>query len=1370
MQYVGAVVGAVIGFYVGGVSGAIYGAQLGYGIGAIVQASNEKIVTEGPRLSDLHVTISSNGAFIPRVYVYTGGMGGNIIDSTDLQPTTKDVEQDSGGKGGPTQVSRQTTYAASFIVMICKSLGTHEVQWIKANGNLFFSRHPDADALTLVGQQSLVGSVTVYDGNGDQLPDPTLEAIHGVGNVPAYRGRLTVMLKDFQLEKFSNNVASTQLTFGVVENPLVAGNEQPLMISPDGYYAMMDDAGIWFFKTAESFLHIGARRTYSGQVYLDALDGSGPQPRGAFITSDSQHPNLEEFSVPGQICVAYRQFVTPDNDFNGEAISTKDVTVWRLSSGYHFDYQQVPYYNNDGTVILGYCTTKSLIDDGDSRARFYSPLGVALGDLTIGSVQAFRTTYPEPDGFGGFLNGKLHGYLSSRHLAATDGAVFAWAETLSQGAGVVRSWLALTLADGPEGTGEYTFTDARIAGMLVQNAVVYLLLETAFDSTLGFRYDLRVIHPGVSDNTFAGARWAYGQGRSIRLFLIGTRLEVVDPGKLVMSWTDDGTFTAHDLSSTAASHGTQLAETRVLRWHGPDYYITSYLRANGIGVGEHQEEIWVYSKSVAGTPQPLRFTIQKLHDEVGLPNCDFTLLPDSVLNPGYCVTRQASARVAIDYLRDLFRVDTAESADKIKYVLRGRGALRTLSLNDLGAVEGDISSGGAPQAVEWTLPDEYAQPRAVNLKYTAIDANFEVGTAIARRETTPSEEVVTLDVTAMMLTGDQAARLAEQALVDHAIAGETTKVITTYLHEDLETADPIIVPGKFKDRRGRITGKADKGGLVEWQLMRDDASTLEQFVVGGAATSKGTQTSISVEPLSIADFLNLPSLRAKDDDAGGYLFVSSTAPARAHGATGYDQVPDAARVIGSVVGREGVKGITTSVLGTFSGSGYDSGSFVDVQFPAGTELESTSRAAMQDQGKNIFLIGDEILGVMTTTALGSDVWRLHGGLLRALRGTELAMATHIAGEPVYWLTLSGLIRDKVAVAGPVSVAAVGAGRPLSDLKNHARKATNTSQAQIPFAPLYLTYGRGSGEQPMFFKWQGRSRKIQADPFDVKTDDLSLNPTYGIDSRFYQVRKSADPDFNTYKTFTIIGESGAYLRGARYYDYLLDDDLGPFYAKVALIGPDHLPGAFSEPIYVSDVPPLEFPYAFDSYFFLVPDGTTSMSGITFGGAAQVTSNRVVLTGGSDVVVLPLFATFESGFGIGRWAIRLLFKTSSSALQTLLYFGDPAAQGGLKLTIQAGVVKFWFGDYSASIPLMQSAPTSMNFADGVEHVIDIFSLSAGAYNAYGMKIDLESRGSQAFKNNNGGVQHGPVYLGNDPALTTGFVGTIGDVQAVPDLEPQ
>lgn len=200
------VLGAAGGI-IGGIIGGPVGAQIGFLAGSLIGNLLDPPKVQGPRLGELKLQHSTYGAPIPFCWG-KGRLAGNVIDQTDL----KEHEEKSGGKGGP-QVTNYT-YSASFAVALCAKTPNRTsailgVTRIWANGRLIWDRdNPSEDG----GQIPC----TVYLGTEDQLPDPTFEAIHGVGSQPAYRGTAYVVFTDYFLADFGN--AIPQLEFEVYTN------------------------------------------------------------------------------------------------------------------------------------------------------------------------------------------------------------------------------------------------------------------------------------------------------------------------------------------------------------------------------------------------------------------------------------------------------------------------------------------------------------------------------------------------------------------------------------------------------------------------------------------------------------------------------------------------------------------------------------------------------------------------------------------------------------------------------------------------------------------------------------------------------------------------------------------------------------------------------------------------------------------------------------------------------------------------------------------------------------------------------------------------------------------------------------------------
>ena len=157
---------------------------------------------EGPRVNDLSVTSSAYGQVIP-IGFGTLRMGGNIIWAEEIRER-KRTERVGKGGGGQTRTD-YSYYGTSYY-------GT----WAVA-----VSAGPAQAVLRVWGDSKLIhdggssGNVEVrgarvswYRGDEEQLPDPSIEADVGAGDVPGHRGLAYVVIEDLPLEDFGNRLPS----------------------------------------------------------------------------------------------------------------------------------------------------------------------------------------------------------------------------------------------------------------------------------------------------------------------------------------------------------------------------------------------------------------------------------------------------------------------------------------------------------------------------------------------------------------------------------------------------------------------------------------------------------------------------------------------------------------------------------------------------------------------------------------------------------------------------------------------------------------------------------------------------------------------------------------------------------------------------------------------------------------------------------------------------------------------------------------------------------------------------------------------------------------------------------------------------------
>lgn len=183
-------------------SGAAIGAQVGALAGSYVDqalfgASGDTRTVEGPRLSDLHVTTSSEGAPVPRIFGRVR-LGGQAIWATDHEEeVVRTTEGGGSGKGiGGSSASATSVetveyrYYANIAIALCEGEITG-LGRVWADG-------AELDLSAFVYR--------LYKGSEDQVADPLIVAHKGADATPAYRGLAYIVFERLPLADFGNRI------------------------------------------------------------------------------------------------------------------------------------------------------------------------------------------------------------------------------------------------------------------------------------------------------------------------------------------------------------------------------------------------------------------------------------------------------------------------------------------------------------------------------------------------------------------------------------------------------------------------------------------------------------------------------------------------------------------------------------------------------------------------------------------------------------------------------------------------------------------------------------------------------------------------------------------------------------------------------------------------------------------------------------------------------------------------------------------------------------------------------------------------------------------------------------------------------------
>src|SRR5437762_12599558 len=200
LSVAGAAAGGAVFGPAGAIAGRLVGAVGGNLIDRALFSSHTERNVEGPRLADLDVMASTEGAPIPRVYG-RARLAGQVIWATRIEEVVSFHNDTEGGKGAGNTVTTNTTtytYFANFAIGLCAGpIGRIGRIWA------------DGKPLDLTGL-----TVRSYTGSETQTPDPLIVAREGAGSAPAYRGLAYVVFERLPLADFGNRIP--QLSFELV--------------------------------------------------------------------------------------------------------------------------------------------------------------------------------------------------------------------------------------------------------------------------------------------------------------------------------------------------------------------------------------------------------------------------------------------------------------------------------------------------------------------------------------------------------------------------------------------------------------------------------------------------------------------------------------------------------------------------------------------------------------------------------------------------------------------------------------------------------------------------------------------------------------------------------------------------------------------------------------------------------------------------------------------------------------------------------------------------------------------------------------------------------------------------------------------------
>jgi hypothetical protein len=996
-----------------GVAGAIIGNMLlpgiggsiGFALGSALGSALDPQKIKGPTLNDLKVQGTSYGTPIPIVYGSIRIAGCCVLWKSDLTPH----EHKSGGKGGPQTTT--TTYSCSFAIQLCQGPIDH-VQRVWADNRLVYENGGGLSFVTYLGSE-------------DQLPDPTGEALLGVGNVPAHRGTAYVSFADLDLTDYGNRIPN--FTFEVVKKGSASGGLTLIEHNyTDGHffdYAASDHIAITYWPMSGG--NVRVRLTARVGTYFTS------ETAGDWYEFDRESLTL---TTTGATRDSFPTWYGIEND---PVACSPNATHWLI-------YPIGNYIDAGGNSIPLWAYPKSPIGTTATLPAIFSSIVQLVGC--------------GPPGSGGNIP-YAAGVPSNRYVI---------------GAALTQDGKSLFLFCGPnEGwTGNpYTMTEwYEIRGDVVVRQGTVSPPQN-FHS-LGFGNCDAQTTQDYNTCQFENNRkycWQFhsvGTGSPENLTLAGggrMRLFEIDSANNFALIPFPGSYPYNgDTAGGSASLGDDSPQSL--------YNASIFVIQDGYCGVISGDNMGVFTRFVGGGDVTLLSEIvTDLSERAGLDTGQIEVSELTDIVHGYVIARQSDVRSALVPLQTAYFFDAVESGELIKFPKRGKEPVVTIIDDELAAHEDKSES---PPLLTFVRAKEVDLPRRITTTYFDQDAAYQNGAQIAQRMVTQSLSEMSVELPIAM-TSSGAKQIADRLLWSAWYERDSFTFTTARKYCYLEPTDAIIAHG----RSLRISTREEQpNGIIKWTGVQTIGAVFTQEaggVDGGGQAGPGGQPPLVLPQDTDLELLDIAYIA---DPTRQNVYWAAMAGAsrsswrgaalyRAKDAINYDDISEShtADIIGSA----------DTVLGEFLGGNvFDEVNSVEVTIGAGGgELSSTTRAAILD-GANEFVLGSEILQARDAVLVSESTYQLTG-FLRGRRGTEWAMATHVAGERFVVLPTENELSYATSDIGLTrQYKAVTFGNTLASAV--AQNKTLRGVSMTPYSPVFPSAGINAAGD-WILQWVRRAR-------------------------------------------------------------------------------------------------------------------------------------------------------------------------------------------------------------------------------------------------------------------------------------------------------
>lgn len=919
--------GSTIGGIIGGIVGSFVGMpQLGFMIGSMIGGYVDPDKVYGPRLTDAQNQTCQIGIPIPIIYG-TASVKGNV---NWAEKGVREIKQKKrAGKGGPEQITYK--YLKSYAIGICEG-PIKAIKTIKCNGKVVYEASANAsgeytgDTSTLTAaSRKFLRKCKIYLGDETQMPDPTIEAVVGVGNTSPYRGLAYIVVKDDDVTELRGAVPQYEFTV-VMEGEDGAAT---------GEYEAEGFGNMFPWKTGSLGLR-DPRRPYITYEYGNGATGAW------FPTVEEALADIEAYSGLGSV--------------NGYTLRGWAREFASTAPNYFG-----PQYGSSGTW-------NPAMTDPNQLAGTTSVIG---GSADMGLVYS-RYTYGGENNFeanstavinsvgGGWFSDSI-GNTGSAVWQLLEGAPSGYNSTFNFGFGqpefaryndFIVKVRAIPTCEGntpeampvPDAPGYYMGADGT------------MFFHGECEPTGGTFKQLAIARKG---NDGAQPILAY------RSLPIGPVLELGDP----------------DYSNMAFWQSAYNAAVAAGRIQGG----WAYDAAGAVVSGAYPQLVSTACEcapplvTVARDRISLATIVADLCERSGLTADQYDVSQLTDLVDGYVVATIGGSDSFIAPLSQAYFFDPAEWDAKVRFVKRGGSAVFSIGTDDL--VERDSSDGAA---IDEERTQEVELLRKSTVGYIDPAAGFSPATQAAERRaaTVQAKGESAIEIPVAMSAAD-AAKVADKRIkVAWGEPGKYEFSLPYRFSQYTPTDVGVLTDKNGRAHRVRIMKSQEDSGVLITEAPQDSQAAYVSNAQGVEPNPPAVTTPGLIGG-TLMELINASPFRDEHDQLGLYVAVAG----QLSGWQGAEiQISTDGGVSGdtfAVITEPATIGYTLTALAA-TAKDYPAEQTVDVFLP--DPPESVDYATLL-RFYNRAVIGDEIIQYETVTDLGSKTYRL-SGLIRNRYDTD----------------------------------------------------------------------------------------------------------------------------------------------------------------------------------------------------------------------------------------------------------------------------------------------------------------------------------------------------------------------------------------------